>query len=276
MFDGLLAAVSGASADEGMLAQIIALVALTAMEIVLGIDNVVFISVVSAKLPVNQQESARKIGLLVAMISRVILLLAITWIMKLTTPAFRISDVGLSGEWLTGDHHMNEITWKDLLMLAGGLFLIRSSVLEIHEKVAGDHHHDAKAGGRATFGSVIAQIALLDIIFSLDSVITAVGMARHLWVMIVAVICAVGVMMIFSGSIARFVEKNPTVKILALSFLLLIGVMLVAEGFGREIPKGYIYFAMGFSLAVEMLNLRARAKREKRDGAATSHEITGV
>ncbi len=259
------------ASEEGIFSMVIALVALTAMEIVLGIDNIVFISVVTARLPIEQQESARRIGLLAAMISRVVLLLAITWIMKLTFPIFSLSDLGLFGEWLKSDHHVNEVTWKDLIMLCGGLFLIRSSVQEIHAKVSGEHHEAQVKGEKASFSSVIWQIALLDIIFSLDSVITAVGMARNIWVMVAAVICAVGAMMAFSGSVARFVENNPTVKILALSFLLMIGVMLVAEGLGREIPKGYIYFAMGFSLAVEVLNLRARDRRVSSADDSSSH-----
>lgn len=258
----LLSSVAGA--EEGMVSLVIALIALTAMEIVLGIDNVVFISVVTARLPPHQQDSARRIGLIVAMVSRVLLLLTITWIMRLTQPIFSLSDLGMFGEWFKSDHHVNEVTWKDLIMLGGGLFLIRSSVVEIHAKVAGDPHgHGESKKGANGYWGVIGQIALLDIIFSLDSVITAVGMARNIWVMVTAVICAVGAMMVFSGSVAQFVEKNPTVKVLALSFLLLIGVMLVAEGLGREIPKGYIYFAMGFSLGVEVLNLRAKDRAEK-------------
>lgn len=244
-----------------MLTDAIALLALVAMEIVLGIDNIVFISVVTARLPESQQRQARNIGLALAMIMRIGLLLTITWIMQLTQPAFHWSDLGLPESWLPTAHPevINDVTWKDLILLAGGLFLIRSSVREIHHKVEGMHEAQQEAK-RASFNSVIGQIIMLDVIFSLDSVITAVGMVKSIWVMITAVIIAVIVMMVFAGHVARFVERHPTVKMLALSFLLLIGVMLVAEGVGTHIDKGYIYFAMAFSLGVEMLNLRASAK----------------
>jgi len=240
-----------------------ALIALTAMEIVLGIDNIVFISVVSSRLPVDQQPLARRVGLLAAMGTRILLLLTITWVMGLTKPLFHLSGTGLFGDWLQHHPEINRISVRDLILLVGGLFLIRSSVVEIHEKIEGTHeeHGTAPAAG---FWNVIVQIAILDIIFSLDSVITAVGMAEAIWVMIAAIVAAVGVMMVFAGAVSRFVEKYPTVKMLALSFLLLIGVMLVAEGIGTHIQKGYIYFAMAFSLLVEMLNLRAKAKAEGR------------
>jgi predicted tellurium resistance membrane protein TerC len=246
-----------------MLHDLIALVALTAMEIVLGIDNIVFISVVSSRLPPSQQPMARRIGLLAAMGTRIVLLLAITWIARLTAPIVEISQLGLAVEWLTHHKEVNEVSWRDLILLGGGLFLIRSSVLEIHEKIEGGHDAHIKPK-QATFRDVIIQIAILDIIFSLDSVITAVGMAESIWVMVTAVIAAVGVMMVFAGSVSRFVETHPTVKMLALSFLLLIGVMLVAEGAGTHINKGYIYFAMAFALLVEVLNLRAKLKAERR------------
>jgi predicted tellurium resistance membrane protein TerC len=251
-----------------MLHDLIALVALTAMEIVLGIDNIVFISVVSARLPEAERKSARQIGLLAAMGTRIVLLLTLTWIMQLTQPIVALSELGLPvdwAQWLREEHHkeLNEFSWRDLILLLGGLFLIRSSVVEIHKKVEGQHD-DHDTGNQATFRSVIFQIAVLDIIFSLDSVITAVGMAESIWVMITAVVAAVGVMMVFAGTVSAFVEKHPTVKMLALSFLLLIGVMLVAEGIGTHIEKGYIYFAMGFALFVEFLNLRAKAKAERR------------
>ncbi len=247
--------------------DLIALVALTAMEIVLGIDNIVFISVVSSRLPEAERKSARQIGLLAAMGTRIVLLLTLTWIMQLTHPIVSLSELGLPAEWaewLRQEHQkeLNEFSWRDLILLAGGLFLIRSSVVEIHKKVEGRHDDHETAGG-ATFRGVIFQIAVLDIIFSLDSVITAVGMAESIWVMITAVVAAVGVMMIFAGTVSAFVEQHPTVKMLALSFLLLIGVMLVAEGIGTHIEKGYIYFAMGFALFVEFLNLRAKAKAER-------------
>jgi predicted tellurium resistance membrane protein TerC len=250
-----------------MLNNLIALIALTAMEIVLGIDNIVFISVVSSRLPAEQQPRARRIGLLAAMGTRILLLLTITWVMGLTRPLFTLSETGMFGEWLHHHPEINRISIRDLILLAGGLFLIRSSVVEIHEKIEGAHEQrgDAAVAG---FWQTIVQIAILDIIFSLDSVITAVGMAEAIWVMIAAIVAAVGVMMVFAGAVSRFVEQHPTVKMLALSFLLLIGVMLVAEGIGTHIEKGYIYFAMAFSLLVEVLNLRAKAKAERRRQAA--------
>jgi predicted tellurium resistance membrane protein TerC len=241
-------------------------VALTAMEIVLGIDNIVFISVVSARLPEAERKKARQIGLLAAMGTRILLLLTLTWIMQLTHPIVSLSELGLPADWATWlreehRHELNEFSWRDLILLLGGLFLIRSSVVEIHNKIEGAHD-DHETARKVTFRGVIFQIAVLDIIFSLDSVITAVGMAESLWVMITAVVIAVGVMMVFAGTVSGFVEKHPTVKMLALSFLLLIGVMLVAEGIGTHIEKGYIYFAMGFALMVEVFNLRASAKRK--------------
>ncbi len=255
--------------ENHLLHNIIALIALTAMEIVLGIDNIVFISVVSSRLPPAEQPLARRIGLLAAMGTRLVLLLTITWVMRLTAPIFPpLSDAGFFVEYLQHHTEMNNVTARDLILLVGGLFLIRSSVVEIHNKIEGGHEQHA-TGQKASFWNVIVQIAILDIIFSLDSVITAVGMAEALWVMITAVIIAVGVMMIFAGTVSNFVEKHPTVKMLALSFLLLIGVMLVAEGVGTHIEKGYIYFAMAFALLVEFLNLRAKAKAERRRLAAT-------
>jgi predicted tellurium resistance membrane protein TerC len=253
---------------QELLHNLIALIALTAMEIVLGIDNIVFISVVSARLPEAERKSARQIGLLAAMGTRIVLLLTLTWIMQLTRPIVSLSELGLPvdwAEWLRDEHRqeLNHFSWRDLILLLGGLFLIRSSVVEIHNKIEGAHD-DHLAAKKVTFRGVIFHIAVLDIIFSLDSVITAVGMAEALWVMITAVVVAVGVMMVFAGTVSAFVEKHPTVKMLALSFLLLIGVMLVAEGIGTHIEKGYIYFAMGFALLVEFLNLRAKRKAEER------------
>jgi predicted tellurium resistance membrane protein TerC len=248
---------------ENLVNDLIALVALTAMEIVLGIDNIVFISVVSSRLPPEQQKLARQIGLLAAMGTRILLLLTLTWIMHLKEPVFHLSDLGVMGAWLRERADIDNVSWRDLILLVGGLFLIRSSVMEIHHKIEGQHDEHATKG-QVSFRSVIFQIAILDIIFSLDSVITAVGMAESIWVMVLAVMLAVAVMMVFAGSVSAFVEKHPTVKMLALAFLLMIGVMLVAEGLGTHIEKGYIYFAMAFSLLVEVLNLRAKAKSEKR------------
>ena len=223
----------------------IALLTLTVLEIVLGIDNIVFISILAGKLRVEERERARRLGLMLAMLLRIGLLLSITWVMGLTTPLFTVLGQEISG--------------RDLILLVGGLFLIGKSTHEIHEKLEGEEGH-ASAKVAASFAGVIVQILLLDIVFSLDSVITAVGMAEDVAIMITAVVVAVGVMLLSAGPISDFVEQHPTVKMLALSFLLLIGFSLMAEGFEHHIPKGYIYFAMGFSIFVEMINLRVRAK----------------
>jgi predicted tellurium resistance membrane protein TerC len=225
----------------------IALVTLTVLEIVLGIDNIVFISILAGKLPSGQRDRARQVGLALAMLMRIALLLSITWVMRLTDPLFTAAGQEISG--------------RDLILLVGGLFLLAKSTHEIHTKLEGEAGHGS-ARVRPSFTSVIVQIMLLDIVFSLDSVITAVGMAEDVAVMIAAVVIAVGVMLMAAGSISAFVERHPTVKILALSFLLLIGFSLVADGLGQHIRKGYIYFAMGFSIFVEMINLRVRAKAE--------------
>ncbi len=222
---------------------LVAFATLTALEIVLGIDNIVFISILAGKLPPERQASARQIGLLAAMITRILLLFSITWIMKLQDDLFAIAGHGFSG--------------KDLILLGGGLFLLAKATHEMHAKLEGAEH-GSKQRAAASFASVIVQIMLLDIVFSIDSVITAVGMARQVSVMVAAVVAAVIVMMIFAGPISRFVDRHPTIKMLALSFLLLIGVTLTADGFGTHINKGYVYFAMGFSLFVELLNLRMR------------------
>jgi len=236
---------------------LIALVALTAMEIVLGIDNIVFIAILVGRLPEHQRALARRLGLGAAMVTRILLLLALTWILGLTRPVFALSDLGIPERWLGTE--VNEVSLRDIILLVGGLFLVGKSVFEIHEKLEG-HQGRGEVGKAAGFGAVLIQVALLDIIFSLDSVITAVGMARQLWVMITAVVLAVGVMLIFAGVVSRFVERHPTLKMLALSFLILIGVMLIAEGIGTHVNKGYIYFAMAFALAVEFLNLRLRSR----------------
>ena len=231
----------------------ISLITLTFLEIVLGIDNIIFISIMASKLPANKQKKARQLGLALAMITRVLLLLSLSWIMTLTSPLFNI------GEWiaLTDSELLKQfaISGRDLILIIGGLFLIYKSTSEIHDKLEGaDHQVETRAV--ITFTGVIVQILLLDIVFSLDSVITAVGMANHIEVMIAAVILAVLVMMFSAGGNSDFVNNHPTVKMLALSFLLLIGVSLLAEGFDQHIPKGYIYFAMAFSVLVEMLNLK--------------------
>jgi predicted tellurium resistance membrane protein TerC len=226
----------------------IALLTLTALEIVLGIDNIIFISILSDRLPVELRKRARTIGLLLAMFTRIGLLLTIGWIIGLTEPLFEVFGKAFSG--------------RDLILIAGGLFLLYKSTTEIHAKLEGEEHERSASAGTATFRSVIVQIVLLDIVFSLDSVITAVGMTSNITIAVVAVIIAVGVMLFAAGPLSEFVSRHPTVKILALAFLLLIGMTLVAEGFGQHIPKGYIYFAMAFSVFVELLNLRLRRRSE--------------
>jgi predicted tellurium resistance membrane protein TerC len=226
----------------------IAFATLTSLEIVLGIDNIVFISILAGRLPLEQRNKARLTGLALAMATRSLLLLGLSWMMRLTTPLFAVAGHPFSG--------------RDLILLSGGLFLVANSTHEIHDKLEGDDE-TALRRSKSTFWMIIAQILVLDLVFSLDSVITAIGMVDEVNIMIAAVIAAIGVMMVFAGPIGRFVENHPTVKMLALSFLLLIGVMLIAESFGQHIPKGYIYFAMSFSLLVEMLNLRAASKERR-------------
>ena len=222
---------------------LVALTALTSLEIVLGVDNVIFISILSSKLPLAQQGRARRMGLLAAMGMRILLLLSVVWIIRLTAPLFYIFGRPISG--------------RDLILIGGGLFLLAKATIEIHERLEGEEGHRS-ARVRPSFATIIAQIVLLDVVFSLDSVITAVGMADEISIMVTAVILAVGVMMFSAGPISSFVNRHPTVKVLALSFLLLIGVSLVGDGLGMHIPKGYIYFAMCFSVFVEMINLRVR------------------
>ena len=225
----------------------IALVTLTSLEIVLGIDNIIFISILAGRLPQAQQNRARVLGLAVAMLSRIALLLSIRWVMRLTTPLFDIWN--------------REISGRDMILIAGGLFLLGKATSEIHARLEGEEDHAAGGRGRVTFAGVIAQIMVLDIVFSLDSVITAVGMVDQISIMVIAVIVAVAFMMFFSRTVSNFVHRHPTVKMLALAFLLMIGVTLIAEGFGQHIPKGYIYFSMAFSVFVEMLNLRVRGSQ---------------
>lgn len=225
---------------------LIALITLTLLEIVLGIDNIIFIAILAGKLPVMQQVRARIVGLGLAMITRIGLLFSLTLIMRLTQPLFTV--------------FTNEISGRDIILIAGGLFLLGKSTLEIHDKLEGGDLHSVKAG-KISFLSIIIQIMFLDIIFSLDSVVTAIGLANRIEIMIISIIVAVLFMMVFSAPLSRFVDNHPTIKILALSFLLLIGMALVGEGFGMHIPKGYIYFAMAFSAFVEMLNLRIHRKQ---------------
>lgn len=259
---------------------ILALITLTAMEIVLGIDNIVFISILCSKLPERQRAKARTLGLSAAMITRLLLLLSLNWVLGLTEPLFHLTDLGVPAAWLEpaeaganlnphadsahAGHRpdeINSVSVRDLILICGGLFLISNSVVEIHHKLEGPHEQHAMPRS-VSLAAVLFQIAVLDIIFSLDSVITAVGMANQIWVMAAAVVLAVGVMLAFAGTVERFVNQYPTVKVLALSFLILIGVLLLAEGIGTAVNKGYIYFAMAFSLAVEVINIRIRRAHE--------------
>ncbi len=226
----------------------VSLLTLTVLEIVLGIDNIVFISILAAKLPKEEQDKARKIGLALALISRIVLLMGIAWMAKLTTPLFAILGKTFDG--------------RDLILLLGGLFLIGKATHEIHGKIEGEDGHKTK-NMTATMGSVLFQIMLLDVVFSLDSVITAVGMVKQVPVMIAAVVIAMIVMLIFVNTVSRFIDKHPTLKILALSFLILIGFVLTLEGFHVKVEKGYIYFAMAFSLGVEMVNMKLRSRKKQ-------------
>ena len=221
----------------------IALLTLLGLEVVLGIDNVIFLSILSSKLPVAQQSKARFIGLSLAMLMRIILLLSISWVIRLTAPLFTVL--------------AQEISGRDLILIIGGLFLLGKSTHEMHQRLEGEEGR-LSAKVAPTFTSVIVQITLLDAVFSLDSVITAVGLVKEIAIMVIAVLASVGLMMLYAGQVCRFIERHPTLKILALSFLLLIGVTLIAEGFDRNIPKGYIYFSMAFAMFVEMINLKAR------------------
>ncbi|AOM00383.1 TerC family protein [Cobetia marina] len=228
----------------------VALATLTALEIVLGIDNIIFLSILVARLPEAQRQRGRMIGLGLAMGMRIVLLMSLSWLMSLTTPLFSVLDFSFSG--------------RDLILVFGGLFLLGKSTHEIHANLEGEDpaEEGAKKGG-ASFMAIMVQIALIDIVFSLDSVITAVGMVDHLTVMIIAIVISVGIMMVAAKPIGDFVDRHPTIKMLALSFLIMVGMMLMVEGFGVHVPKGYIYVAMAFSLAVEMLNIRLRGKRAK-------------
>ena len=225
---------------------LVGLLTLTLLEIVLGIDNIIFISILAGKLPADQQPRARRLGLAGAFVTRLALLFSIAWIVKLTAPLFAVAGFAVSG--------------RGLILIVGGLFLIGKATFEIHGKLEGEHDPGGGKGVGASMGAVVAQIMLIDIVFSLDSVITAVGMVDNVWLMVIANVIALVIMLAAASGIANFVERHPTVKMLALSFLVLIGTNLVAEGFGQHIPKGYTYFAMAFSVAVEMLNLRLRAK----------------
>jgi len=233
---------------------LLGLATLTLMEIVLGIDNIVFIAILVAKLPASQQELARRLGVTLALGIRILLLLTISWIMGLTEPLVTVGD--------------REVSGRDLILLGGGLFLIFKATREIYEKVEGGPHEVGASGRSAVFGWVLLQVLLLDVVFSLDSVITAVGMANQVSIMVIAMVLAMLVMLVSAAAVSGFVERHPSVKILALAFLLLIGVMLVAEGMGSHVSKGYVYFAMAFSLFVEMLNMRYRKRQRPRRAGA--------
>jgi len=268
-----------------MTTALIALIALSVMEIVLGIDNIVFIAIITGRLPKAQRSPARRIGLLLALVMRIGLLFSIKWVMGLTDELFQFSDF-LPSSWQAslvqalGEerwHETNGVSWRDLILFGGGLFLIAKATYEIHHQVEGAEEARS-AGKQPSFTGVLVQIALLDIVFSLDSVITAVGMADEIWVMVAAVILAVGVMVVFANQISDFVSRHPSVKMLALSFLILIGVVLVTEAAGAPLSKTYVYFAMAFSLLVELLNLRARsnskAKLPSPDGDSMAPPVT--
>jgi predicted tellurium resistance membrane protein TerC len=237
----------------------LSLLTLSALEIVLGIDNLVFIAILTGRLPAHQRAMGRKIGLSLALVTRLMLLAALAWIVGLTAPVLNVAGHGFS--------------WRDIILISGGLFLLYKATAEIGEMVEGDHDAPASAQGVAgvTFRGVVLQIAVIDIIFSLDSVITAVGMADTLWVMVAAVVIAMIIMIIASTPLANFVAAHPTVKMLALSFLLLIGVLLIADGFGLHVPKGYVYFALGFSVAIEAMNHWVRGRRNRRARKAVDH-----
>jgi predicted tellurium resistance membrane protein TerC len=235
------------------------LLTLTAMEVVLGIDNIVFLSILVAGLPTERRDAARRLGLVLALVARIVLLLGVRWVMSLDKPVFHWSSIGFVPDIWVQNHHVDSVTGRDLVLLAGGLFLVGKSVKEIHNKAEGEDDAPDTSKKRS-FAGVLAQIVVIDLVFSLDSVISAVGMVDEIWVMVVAMLVAVGFMALFAGKVSAFIEANPTFKMLALAFLILIGVMLFAEGIGTHIPKGYIYSAMVFALAVEALNMRTRKK----------------
>jgi predicted tellurium resistance membrane protein TerC len=239
----------------------LSLITLTALEIVLGIDNIIFIAILVSRLPPERQESARITGLALAMLTRIALLFSIVWLTRLTQPWFHLGEHGVSG--------------RDIILFLGGLFLLAKSVLEIHHSLEGAADEQRKARVYSNFLLIVAQIAVIDIVFSLDSVFTAVGLAEHVWIMVTAIVIAIGVMMLLSGSIAAFIERHPTIKVLALAFLILVGVALIAESAHFEIPKGYLYFAMAFSVAVEMINLRLRALIDARNHPASDKKQGG-
>ena len=249
--------------------SLLALLTLTALEIVLGIDNIIFIAILTGRLPKEKQALARNVGLALAMLMRIVLLLAIFWVMGLTAPLFSVPFLTETvGSAPNASQSALTVSGRDLILVLGGLFLLAKSTLEIHHMMEGADDRAAEKRAVVSLGSVLIQIALLDMVFSLDSVITAVGMADRVEVMIAAVMIAIGVMMLFAGAISRFVGRHPSLKTLALAFLVMIGVLLVADGLGQHLPRGYVYFAMVFSLLVEMINLRVGARRRLKPGIA--------
>lgn len=243
---------------------LVGLLALTAMEIVLGIDNIIFIVILASRLPKSQQANARRFGLLAALVTRLMLLMAISWLTRLTAPVFYFESLGIPSGWLSEE--ANGLSWRDIILLAGGLFLIGKSVHEIHHKFEDHGKPETDVAKRISFTGVVVQIALVDIVFSLDSVITAVGMVNNVPVMIAAIMIAVGLMIFASNPLGNFIDKHPTVKMLALAFLILVGMALVADGLDYHIPRAYLYFAMAFSGGVEALNLVARRRHERKRG----------
>lgn len=257
---------------------VVPLFTLTLMEVVLGIDNIVFLSILVGALPAEQKKVARFVGLGLAVVARIVLLMGIKWVMGLEQAIFHWSSIGWVPDGWVESHHVDAVTGKDIVLLGGGFFLIGKSVVEIHKKtMGGDEAELADKAKKASFAGVIAQVVILDLVFSIDSVISAIGMAKELWVMVTAMLVAVAFMAIFAGKVSRFVDENPTFKMLALSFLVMIGVLLIAEGAGTHIGKGYIYAAMVFALAVELLNMRMRKRKDLAHAAkgreADAHKV---
>jgi predicted tellurium resistance membrane protein TerC len=247
---------------------VLPLLTLTLMEVVLGIDNIIFLSILVSAVPPEKQKSARYLGLGLALGARMGLLLGIKWVMGLSTAVFHWSSIGWMPDGWVDSHHVDAVTGRDLILFFGGIFLMIKAILEIHKKMMGGEEEEVSESARSakSFGSIIAQIIVLDIVFSLDSVISAVGMVQEVWIMVVAMVVAVAFMAVFAGRISSFIERNPTFKLLALSFLVMIGVVLIAEGLGTHVGKGYIYGSMFFALLVELLNMRVRRKKDAKKG----------
>jgi predicted tellurium resistance membrane protein TerC len=252
---------------------VLPLVTLTLMEVVLGIDNIVFLSILIGAVPEEKKKAARVIGLGLALVARIALLLGIKWVMGLETPLFHWSTIGFIPDGWVENHHVDAVTGRDLVLLGGGIFLIAKSVIEIHKKTMGGEEEEVASKAKAaSFAGILVQIVILDVVFSLDSVISAIGMVKEIWIMIVAMLIAVAFMATFSGKVSRFIDANPTLKMLALSFLVMIGFLLVTEGLGTHVNKGYVYVAMVFALGVELLNMRARRKKDAKKKDALKAE----